>query len=110
VPLAVAANYSFIAESASMTVHPVRMNGTVVGAPQTRLYFEKMQERVSDFIVKHSGVSKERLRELMMDTNTMALDIGSVLVGFEAVSEGIINEVGGLYEAMEKLYSLVGKT
>ncbi|MDR1000902.1 MAG: ATP-dependent Clp protease proteolytic subunit [Clostridiales bacterium] len=110
VPLAVAANYSFIAESASMTVHPVRMSGTVVGAPQTHLYFEKMQERVSDFIVNHSDISKERLKELMMDTNTMALDIGSVLVGFEAVSEGIINEVGGLYEAMEKLYAMVGKS
>ena len=107
VPLAVSADYSFIAPSATMTIHPVRMNGTVVGAPQTYDYFNKMQERVSDFIVKNSGISQERLKALMLDTSTMALDIGSILIGEEAVAEKLINETGGLDEAMEKLYGLI---
>jgi len=107
VPLAVSADYSFIAPSATMTIHPVRLNGTVVGAPQTYDYFNKMQERVSDFIVKNSGVSQERLKSLMLDTSTMVLDIGSILIGEDAVKEKLINETGGLYEAMEKLYELI---
>ncbi|MDR1558917.1 MAG: ATP-dependent Clp protease proteolytic subunit [Clostridiales bacterium] len=107
VPLAVSANYSFIAPSAAMTIHPVRMNGTVVGAPQTYDYFNKMQERVSDFIVSNSDIEKERLKALMMDTSTMAMDIGSILIGEEAVRENLINETGGLSEAMEKLYELI---
>jgi ATP-dependent protease ClpP protease subunit len=107
VTLAVSAEYSFIAPSAAMTIHPVRMNGTVVGAPQTYDYFNKMQERVSDFIVNNSGIDKDRLTALMMDTSTMAMDIGSILIGEEAVREKLINETGGLYEAMEKLYGLI---
>jgi len=107
VPLAVSADYSFIAPSATMTIHPVRMNGTVVGAPQTYDYFNKMQERVSDFIVRNSGITKERLTSLMLDTSTMALDIGSILIGGEAVEEKLIDETGGLYEAMEKLYGMI---
>jgi ATP-dependent protease ClpP protease subunit len=92
-----------------MTIHPVRLNGTVVGAPQTYEYFKKMQERVSDFIVNNSNIGMERLLSLMMDTNVMAMDIGSILIGEEAVHEGLINEVGGLYESMEKLYSMVAE-
>lgn len=109
VPLAVSATHSFIAPSATMTIHPVRMNGTLVGAPQTYEYFNKTQERVQDFIVAHSQISQERLNKLMMDTDTMAQDIGTILIGEEAVSAGIINNVGGLHDAMEKLYELIGK-
>ena len=107
VPLAVSASYSFIAPSATMTIHPVRMNGTIVGAPQTYEYFNKTQERVEDFIVEHSEITRERLAGLMMDTRTLAQDVGTILIGEEAVKEGIIDEVGGLHTAMEKLYELI---
>lgn len=109
VPLAVSANYSFIAPSATMTIHPVRINGTVVGAPQTYDYFNKTQDRVQDFIVAHSNISAQRLNTLMMDTNSLAQDVGTILIGEDAVREGLINEVGGLDAAMEKLYTLIGK-
>jgi len=109
VPLAVSATYSFIAPSATMTVHPVRMNGTLVGAPQTYDYFNKTQERVQDFITANSSIPRERLNSLMMDTQTLAQDVGTILIGEDAVREGIINEVGGLHTAMEKLYELIGK-
>ena len=107
VPLAVSASYSFIAPSATMTIHPVRMNGTIVGAPQTYDYFNKTQDRVEDFIVAHSKVSHKRLATLMMDTKTLAQDVGTILIGEEAVQEGIINEVGGLHSAMEKLFDMI---
>jgi len=107
VPLAVSAKYSFIAPSATMTTHPVRMNGTLVGAPQTYEYFNKTQERVQDFITSHSQITHERLNALMMDTQTMAQDVGTILIGEDAVREGIINAVGGLHDAMEKLYELI---
>jgi ATP-dependent protease ClpP protease subunit len=110
VPLAVSASHSFIAPSATMTIHPVRMNGTLVGAPQTYEYFNKTQERVQDFITAHSDITHDRLNTLMMDTQTMAQDVGTILIGEEAVQEGLINEVGGLHEAMEKLYELIGKS
>jgi len=109
VPLAVSASYSFIAPSATMTIHPVRMNGTVVGAPQTYEYFNKTQERVEDFIVAHSRITHERLTAIMMDTKTLAQDVGTILIGEEAVAEGIIDKVGGLNDAMEHLYNLIGK-
>ena len=109
VPLAVSAQYSFIAPSATMTIHPVRMNGTVVGAPQTYEYFNKTQDRVEDFVVNHSKVTRKRLAKLMMDTRTMAQDVGTILTGEEAVNEGIIDAVGGLHCAMEKLYEMIGK-
>jgi len=109
VPLAVSARYSFIAPSATMTIHPVRINGTIVGAPQTYDYFNKTQDRVQDFILAHSNVSRERLTQLMMDTNSMAQDVGTILIGEEAVNEGIIDAVGGLNCAMEKLYDMIGK-
>jgi ATP-dependent protease ClpP protease subunit len=110
VPLAVSAEFSFIAPSATMTIHPVRMNGTLVGAPQTYEYFKKTQDRVQDFIVAHSNISQERLNQLMMDTQTMAQDVGTILIGEDAVREGIIDAVGGLHSAMEKLYELIGKS
>ncbi|MCL2189075.1 MAG: ATP-dependent Clp protease proteolytic subunit [Defluviitaleaceae bacterium] len=109
VPLAVAANYSFIAPSATMTIHPIRMNGTIVGAPQTYDYFQKTQERVEDFITAHSRISNERLKKLMMDATQLAQDVGTILIGEEAVQEGLIDSVGGLHDAMEKLYGLIGK-
>jgi len=109
VPLAVSATYSFIAPSATMTIHPVRMNGTLVGAPQTYEYFKKTQDRVQDFITAHSNVTRERLNTLMMDTQTMAQDVGTILIGEDAVNEGIIDAVGGLHCAMEKLYELIDK-
>lgn len=109
VPLAVSANYSFIAPSATMTIHPVRMNGTIVGAPQTYEYFNKTQDRVEDFVTTHSRVTRKRLAKLMMDTRTMAQDVGTILIGEEAVKEGIIDAVGGLHDAMEKLYEMIGK-
>jgi len=109
VPLAVAAQHSFIAASASMTVHPVRVNGTVVGAQQTYDHFNKMQERIVEFIVQNSQISKGRLRELMLDTEQLALDVGTFLIGEEAVKERIIDEVGGLHTAMEKLYQMIAE-
>jgi len=109
VPLAVSADYSYIAASATMTIHPIRLNGTVIGAPQTYDYFNKMQERILEFIVSNTGISKERLRKIMLDTENLALDIGTVIIGEEAVREGLIDEVGGLYEAMEKLYCLINE-
>ena len=107
VPLAVSSSYSFIAPSATMTIHPVRMNGVVVGTPQTYDYFKKMQERISNFVVANSGITKDKLTDLMMDTSKLVLDVGTILTGEEAVQEKLINEVGGLYESMEKLYSMI---
>jgi len=109
VPLAVSAQYSFIAPTATMTIHPVRMNGTVIGAPQTYDYFNQMQDRVLDFIERHSNIARSRLMELLMDTEKLALDVGTILIGAEAVEEKIINKVGGLHDAMEKLYSLIAE-
>ena len=110
VPLACAAKYSFIASSAAMTIHPVRMNGTIVGAPQTYDYFNKMQDRVLDFVTKNSTISKDRLRVLMMDTKTLAMDMGTFLIGEEAVTEGLIDQVGGLSCATEKLYEMIAES
>ena len=109
VPLAVSAQFSFIAPSATMTLHPVRMNGTLVGAPQTYDYFNKTQERIQNFITTHSKISHERLEKLMMDTQTLAQDVGTILIGEDAVREKIIDAVGGLFPAMEKLYEMIGK-
>jgi len=107
VPLAVAAKHSFIAASAAMTIHPVRMSGTMIGAQQTYDYFNKMQERVSEFVVANCQISKARLSELMLDTTMLALDVGTFLIGQEAVDEKLIDEVGGLHSAMEKLYEMI---
>lgn len=107
VPLAVSSKYSYIAESATMTVHPVRMNGLVLGVPQTLSYFDKMQERISRFVVHNSKISKERFKELMMTTGEMMMDVGTVLDGEQAVSEGLIDSIGGLSDAIGKLYSMI---
>ena len=110
VPLAVAAQYSFIAASAAMTIHPVRMSGTLVGAQQTYDYFDKMQDRICEFIVANSAIENERLKELMLDPTRLALDVGTFLIGEEAVREKLIDCVGGLHDAMEKLYGLIEQT
>lgn len=107
VPLAVSASYSFIAPSATMTIHPVRMNGTMIGVSQTYNYFEQMTDRITDFIVSNSNISKKRLKELMTDPNNLATDVGTVLVGAQAVFENLIDEMGGLSDALEKLYTLI---
>ena len=106
VPLAVSARRSFIVPSATMTVHPVRINGTVIGAPQTFYYFNRMQDRILNFVSGHSKISTERLRELMMRTDEIATDVGSIIDGTQAVREGIIDEVGGLSDAMRALFSM----
>ena len=107
VPLAVSADYSFIASSATMTVHPVRMNGFVIGVPQMLNHFQRMQERISDFVVKNSTVSKEKFTKLLMHTGDMVTDIGTVLDGKSAVECGIINSLGTLGEALDKLYEMI---
>jgi ATP-dependent protease ClpP protease subunit len=109
VPLAVSSNYSFIVPTATMIIHPVRMNGMVIGVAQTFDYFEKIQERILSFIVTHSEISKDELKRLMLNTTQLAKDVGSILVGTEAVEEGIINEVGGIKEALNKLYEMTGR-
>ncbi|MGB9813569.1 MAG: ClpP family protease [Thermovenabulum sp.] len=107
VPIAVASNYSFIAETATMTIHPIRLTGLVIGVPQTFEYLDKMQDRVIKFIVNHSKINEESLRKLMFNTGQLARDIGTVLVGEDAVKYGIIDEVGGLGKAVNKLKSLI---
>lgn len=107
VPLAVSAKRSFIVPSATMTVHPVRMNGLVLGVPQTLSYFDKMQERIVRFVTANSGISADRFRELMMDTGELVLDVGTVLDGESAVREGLIDELGGLSDALDYLYGLI---
>ena len=109
VPLAVAAQYSFIAPSATMTIHPVRMNGLVVGVPQVFDYFNKMQERIVSFIVKNSHISAEDFRNLMFKTGEMANDVGTVLFGEETVHHGLIDEMGGIQEALNKLHTMIGE-
>lgn len=107
VPMAVSSNYSFIAPSATMTIHPLRLSGMIIGVPQTYEYFDKMQERVVQFVSKNSNITKERFRELMLKTGELANDVGTVLFGEEAVRNGLINEVGGLKQAMDKLYEMI---
>lgn len=105
VPLAVSAKHSFIASSATMTVHPVRMNGTVIGTPQTYEYFRKMQDRITEFVCKNSKISKEKFTELMMKTGEMANDVGTIVSGDDAVKFGLIDEKGGLDSALDFLYN-----
>ncbi len=108
VPLAVAARYSFIASSASMTVHPVRMNGMVVGIPQTFAYFDRMQERITNFVCENSRISPQRFRELTVNSGDLLSDVGTLLSGDEAVREGLIDASGGLKEAIAKLKEMAG--
>lgn len=107
VPISCSADYSFIAETASMTIHPIRLNGLVIGVPQTYEYLDKMQDRVVRFVTRHSKISEGAFRELMFRTGELARDIGTVLIGREAVDRGLIDAVGGLGEAMSKLKQLV---
>ncbi len=106
VPLAVAAKKSLIVPSATMTVHPVRVSGTVLGAPQSFRYLSEMQNRIVDFVVRHSKIEKQRFTELMMCPDELATDLGSVLEGDEAVREGLIDRIGGLHEALEELQQM----
>ncbi len=107
VPLSVSTDYSFIASTATMTIHPIRMTGLVIGVPQTYDYFNKMQERIVNFIVRHSNITKEKFNELLLRTGELANDVGTVLVGEEAVKVGLINEIGGLDKALQKLRELI---
>ncbi|HOR86150.1 MAG TPA: ATP-dependent Clp protease proteolytic subunit [Bacillota bacterium] len=107
VPLAVSATHSFIAPTATMTIHPIRMNGLIIGVPQTFDYFNKMQERIIRFIVEHSNIDVDLLKKLMFTTSELANDVGTVLVGAEAVKYGLIKEIGGLHQAIAKLRSLI---
>ena len=107
VPLAVSAKRSFIAPSATMTIHPVRMNGLVLGVPQTLSYFDKMQERIIKFIVDNSHVSAERVHSLMMQTGEMVMDVGTMIDGEQAVKEGIIDNLGSLSDAISSLYEMI---
>lgn len=110
VPIAVAADYSFIAETATMTIHPIRLTGLVIGVPQTYEYLDKMQDRVVRFIEKHSHITAEKLRELMFRTGDLARDIGTVLVGKDAVDVGLISQVGSLHQAVNKLNELINQS
>ncbi len=106
VPLAVCSDYSFITPTATMTLHPVRISGTVIGAPQSFDMLREMQDRISKFIVEHSGINEEKLSSLLMNTDMIANDVGTVLSGKEAVEIGLINEVGGVAQAIDKLFDL----
>lgn len=107
VPLAVSADYSFIVPSATMVVHPVRSNGMFIGVMQSYRNMEKIQDRITGFVSSHSHMSKERMEELMLDTSQLVKDVGTMLEGREAVEEGLIDETGGIQEAMKKLYELI---
>ncbi|GAB3794906.1 ClpP family protease [Virgibacillus kimchii] len=109
VPIAVAANHSFIAPTATMTIHPVRLTGLVIGVPQTFEYLDKMQERVIDFVVNHSNIEEEKFKELMFAKGNLTRDIGTNVVGTDAVEYGLIDGIGGVKEAMEKVNELIDK-
>lgn len=109
VPLATSADFSFITPSATMIVHPVRMNGFVIGIAQTFEYFKKMQERINEFIVRTSHIEQETLQEFMLQTNDLLNDVGTMLIGKQAVDCGLIDEVGGIHEALDKLNELIEK-
>nr|WP_317407740.1 ATP-dependent Clp protease proteolytic subunit [Fournierella massiliensis] len=104
IPLAVSAKRSFIVPTATMTIHPVRHSGLVLGVPQTMRYFEQMQERITGFVESHSNISEKRVLELMMHTGELVMDVGTVLGGEQAVEEGLIDELGGLGDALNYLY------
>ena len=109
VPLAVASDYSFIVPTGTMLIHPVRMSGMVIGARQTYEYFQRMQDRITGFVAEHSRAEQDEIEEMMMDTGYMTKDLGTILVGKEAVEAGIIDEVGGIKEAFRKLYRMIKK-
>ena len=107
VPIAVSADYSFIVESATMVVHPVRMNGMVIGTPATYDYFKSMQDRITGFVVSHSNISQKTFEKLLMETKMLTKDVGSLVVGPKAVTCGLIDAVGGLKDAMAKLHEMI---
>ncbi len=107
VPLAVAAKKSFIAPSATMTIHPVRMNGLVIGVPQMMNHFQRMQQRITDFVVRNSSISNQRFTELMMNTGEMVTDVGTTLNGEQAVEEGLIGKLGCLNDVVQCLYDMI---
>ena len=109
IPLAVCTKKSFITPTASMTVHPVRMTGLVVGAPQTYRYFQRIQEQIADFVTDNSGISKEQFENYMMATGEMATDVGTILYGKEAVASGLIDKLGGLSDALSALHKMIEK-
>ena len=107
VPLAVSAKRSFIAPSAAMTIHPVRLNGLVIGVPQTFYYFERIQERITQFVTANSGIKREDFTKMMLQTGELAADVGSVIYGEEAVELGLIDEIGGLSDALTCLHKMI---
>ncbi|MBE5870833.1 MAG: Clp protease [Lachnospiraceae bacterium] len=107
VPIAVSGDHSFIVETGTMVIHPVRLNGLIIGVAQTFDYFKQIQDRITGFVIKHCSITKERLMDLMMETEMLTKDVGTVLVGAEAVEAGIIDEVGGMKEALNKLHELI---
>lgn len=109
VPVAVSSRFSFIAETATMTIHPIRLSGLLIGVPQTYEYLDKMQDRVVRFVEKHSRISQRKFRELMFQTGELARDIGTVLVGRDAVEVGLIDDVGGVGESVKKLQEMIAE-
>lgn len=107
VPIAVSCDYSFIAETATMTIHPIRLTGLVIGVPQTFEYLDKMQDRVTNFVTKHSNITEEKFKDLMFAKGNLTRDIGTNVIGIEAVETGLIDQVGGLGLAMKKLNELI---
>lgn len=107
VPLAVSTDYSFIVPTGTMVIHPVRMSGTVIGAPATYDYFKQMQDRILSFVENHCHAKMDRLEEMMMNTGMLTKDLGTILVGSEAVEEGLIDKVGGINEALQKLHEFI---
>ena len=109
VPIAVAAKKSFIAKSATMTIHPVRMNGLMLGVPQAFEYFQRMQQRITTFVTEHSDISAERYNQLAMNTSELVMDIGTILDGQDAVDEGLIDSIGNLNDAVSALYKMIDR-
>ena len=109
IPLAVCTKKSFITPTASMTVHPVRMTGLVVGAPQTFRYFQRIQEQIMEFVTKNSQISKSEFEHFMMETGELATDVGTILYGREAVAAGLIDQLGGLNDALTALHQMIGE-
>lgn len=107
VPIAVSTDYSYVVPTGTMVIHPVRMNGMVIGVPQTFDYFKQIQDRITGFVCSHCRISRSRLEELMMETGVLTKDVGTILVGEQAVKNGIIDEVGGIHEAIKKLHSMI---
>lgn len=107
VPLAVSTDYSYIVPTGTMVIHPVRLSGLTIGAPQTYDYFQQIQDRITSFVSGHCAIRQERLEKLMLNTGMLSKDLGTILVGEQTVKEGLINEVGGIHQALRKLHALI---